>query len=152
MSKSVVVVTKPELGWDCVVGVFDSMDDAEVKYPSDDYIKHEKELQSYSVYKPSDLITFDESKHMQILDGGFCDVDNNPIEVTPELIDKCRRLLQSFDSEYDIDLVWDDEFEYYYPAIVNCSTKDFGDVPVTAADLISDGVNAHLRENEIYFW
>tara|TARA_R110002126_G_scaffold262931_1_gene405919 strand:- start:341 stop:478 length:138 start_codon:yes stop_codon:yes gene_type:complete len=39
--QTVIVVTNPELGWDCVVGVYASAEDAENECPEDDgYIHH----------------------------------------------------------------------------------------------------------------
>lgn len=46
----VYVVTMPELGWDCVVGVFDSdkvsEDELLKEYPEDQYVIHDQSVRS----------------------------------------------------------------------------------------------------------
>lgn len=50
MSESVYVVTMPELGWDCVIGVFDSnlvtQEELEQQYTDDQYVIHQQYLQT----------------------------------------------------------------------------------------------------------
>jgi hypothetical protein len=46
----VFVVTNPELGWDCVVGVFDSntmlLQEVEETFPSNQYVIHEHNVET----------------------------------------------------------------------------------------------------------
>jgi len=55
---TVYVVTNPELGWDCVVGVFSDKDYVYSKYGSERYIIHNESLDKskYTEKDPSDLI------------------------------------------------------------------------------------------------
>ena len=46
----VYVVTNPELGWDCVVGVYTSEEVARKEYPDEDsYIIHRKNLDASDI-------------------------------------------------------------------------------------------------------
>ena len=52
MGKAVYVVTNPEFGWDCVVGVYFSKDQAEKwEEKSEMYIVHEQEIADDEEFK-----------------------------------------------------------------------------------------------------
>ena len=153
---------------DPIVGVYSSMELAKSAHPSlpeksfcerevidgkHDFSGTRLIKGHYKLKLPFGCQTFCESKHMQILDGDFHDTNGELIDVTHELISEVRECLDKLaHSQFKVDMVWDAEYDYHYPAVINFSTEEFMAMPVYITDSFVDSLEGYLKINGIYFY
>ena len=153
----VIVVTNHELGLYCVVGVYLNRDLAELECIGDCYIFTEITVDECELSSDDfvEVPRFNSSEHCQILDGGFQETSHGDysirVKYTKELFVKYFDILFKFKSKNEefshlkFGILWDEEFDYCYPACLNESNFEI-------VGKVCNEVDEYLSIHNLYFY